>query len=762
MRIVRSTLMISSALAALLAVSAAAAQEQPAAPASQQTLPAGQQGSEQPTGGVVNGASEDIIVTAQKREQTLIDVPQSVSVVSGATLERQVATSFQDYLKLVPGLQLNQSTPGAGRLILRGLNTGGISSTVSVYEDETPFGSSTGLANGAILAADFDTFDVARVEILRGPQGTLYGASSLGGVIKFVTNLPETDRLAARARAGIETTQGGDLSYYGNAVINVPLTDTLAFRASGSYRKNGGWVDSIGTAGSQVRDNVNDSQVYGGRASLLWKPTVGVSLRLSALLQNIDVDAASAEESDAATLRTLYGGPTESVFTNQYRDVHYRVYNGTATINLGFATLTSSTSYSTQKQPSRTDYTYYLGPLLSGLYGTKYFVNDQNTNLKRFTQEVRLAGSLSSVFDWVIGGYYNHENALLFQHFTPVTPASFTPITTGPALGDIRLASRYEEIAGFADGTIHLGQRFDIDLGGRYSHNAQNAKQDQGGILAGGSASYSQDSSEGVFTYSVAPKVKFGDNASLYGRVAKGFRPGGPNALAPGAPPEARTFQSDSVISYEVGFKAETSDRTASIDIDAFHIDWSRIQLATVLQTSNGPFTYNGNGGSAKSDGVEFTATARPTPGFAVSMNGALTNARLTSDAPAASGFTGDKLPFSPRYSIAVNADYQWTASGGVQPFLGASLRYLSKQEGDFDAVYIGAFGRRAVIPSYAVVDLHAGIEVGRFGIEAYARNLTNADGKTSVSSIGFIPNSAVATGMIRPRTFGLSLTASY
>lgn len=710
----------------------------------------------------------DIIVTAQKREQTLIDVPQSISVVTGATLERQAATNFQDYLKLVPGLQLNQSTPGGGRLILRGLNTGGFSSTVAVYEDETPFGSSTGLANGATLAGDFDTFDVARIEVLRGPQGTLYGASSLGGVVKFVTNLPQTDKLMMRARGGVETTKGGDLSYYGNAVINVPLADTLAFRASGSYRKNGGWIDSIGTAGSQVRNNVNDSKVYDGRASLLWKPTPDISLRASALLQNIDVKAASAEESDPRTLQTLYGRPTESIFANPYVNIRYRLYNGTATIGLGFATLTSSSSYSTQNQPSRTDYSVFLGPngpfgpFLPSKYGTPYYVNDQSTNVRRFTQEVRLAGAAGSLFDWIVGGYYNHENALLFQQFSPVAPVTFARITTGPVLGVVTLTSRYEEIAGFANGTVHLGEHFDIDIGGRYSHNKQDATQSLNGLLAGGAATFSQNSSEGVFTYSVAPKIKLSSNASIYGRVAKGFRPGGPNALAPGAPASARTFRSDSVVSYEVGLKAETADKTASIDIDAYHIDWSNIQLASVIQTPNGPFNFNGNGGSAKSDGVEFTATARPTPGFDISLNGAVTNARLTANAPAASGFAGDKLPFTPRYSIALNSDYQWTMGNDVKPFIGASLRFLSKQRGGFDAVYIGTVGSRATIPSYHVVDVHAGIDVGRYVLEVYARNLNNADGKTSVSTIGFNPNGAVATGMIQPRTVGLALTAAY
>ncbi len=166
---------------------------------------------------------EEVVVTASKREERLLDVPQSVSVVDGAVLERQQATNFQDYLKLVPGLQLTQDTPGVGRLVMRGINTGGVASTVAVYLDETPFGSSTGLVNGAILAGDFDTFDMQRIEVLRGPQGTLYGASSLGGVLKFVPNEPQTDHFGVRLRANVENVESGDTGYSGVGMINVPL-----------------------------------------------------------------------------------------------------------------------------------------------------------------------------------------------------------------------------------------------------------------------------------------------------------------------------------------------------------------------------------------------------------------------------------------------------------------------------------------------------------------------------------------------------------
>ena len=243
MKIDRGMLTMGTSLALVMAAASATAQTVPTADQATPTTA-------EPTAGI---AGEDVVVTAQKRQQTLLDVPLSITAVSGAMLETQQATNFQDYLKLIPGLQLNQATPGFGRLIIRGVNTGGVASTVGVYVDETPFGSSSSLANGAILAGDFDTFDVARIEVLRGPQGTLYGASSLSGVLKFITNAPETDKFVGRARGGVETTEGGDVSYYGNAVVNLPLGDTLAFRASGTYRKNGGFIDTPGGASRRDR-----------------------------------------------------------------------------------------------------------------------------------------------------------------------------------------------------------------------------------------------------------------------------------------------------------------------------------------------------------------------------------------------------------------------------------------------------------------------------------------------------------------------------
>jgi outer membrane receptor protein involved in Fe transport len=706
-------------------------------------------------------SESEIVVTAQKREQLLIDVPQSVSVVSGDALEKAQATSFADYLKLVPGLQLNQTTPGFGRLVIRGVNTGGVASTVAVYQDEMNFGSSSGLVNGAILAGDFDTFDIERIEVLRGPQGTIYGASSMGGVLKYVTKKPALGAFEARARGSVEATKGGDESFLGSAVVNVPLGDTLAFRASGFYRDYGGYVDSIGTTGSDVAKNINDSKSYGGRASLLFKPSETFSVQLSAYSQNLKTNASNNVDSDPATGRTLYGGLTQSQFAPEGTDVQYRVYSAVVDADLGFANLVSATSYSTLRQVFRADLTTQFGGLIEAVFGTPNdFFNQQTTRVRRLTQEVRLQSPESDSFEWLVGGYYTKEKGLIDQEFNAVQPGTLTPVAGLPLLGVAQLSSRYREIAGFANATLHLGDRFDLTFGGRYSDNKQSALQVSDGVLAGGPATLPvARSSENVFTFSVAPSFEISDQATVYARVAKGFRPGGPNVLAPGAPPELGSYSSDSLISYEVGVKAETADRTFGIDIAAFHIDWKDIQVFGIVNN----FGINFNGGKAESNGLEFTANLRPTRGLVFSLNGAYTDATLKDDTPAqVGGLAGDRLPYTPKYSIGANADYEWELGGETTAYVGASVRSLSKQPAGFDFAFRAANGRQRYLPSYEVVDLRAGIDFGQYSLELYAKNLFDSEGKTSLEVPGNIPLGAAGTAVIRPRTIGATLTAGF
>jgi iron complex outermembrane receptor protein len=583
-----------------------------------------------------------------------------------------------------------------------------------------------------------------------------------------VTNAPNLKTTEARGRVAIESTEGGSLSYRANAVINVPLSPTLAVRASGYYNKLGGWIDSIGTSGkdifgftlkSDVKKNINRAEIYGGRASLLFKPSDGVDVRLTAIAQNIRTKSPSVVESDPNTLQTLYGRPTLSKFADEFGNVDYRVYNGLLNYDFGVATLTSSTSYSTQRQSFQQDATFNLSGLIRAALGAPAndFYLDQNTDSKKFTQEVRLASAKGGRFEWL---------GLIFQNFVAADPSTQAPLPFPFTLGQVNLKSKYQEYAGFANATVHFTDQFDLDFGGRYSHNKQSAAQTASGVLAGNvPVNTNLRSSDNVFTYSVAPKYKFSRHASIYARIAKGYRPGGPNVIAPNAPANTPvSFKPDTVTSYEVGLKGETENRMFSWDVAAYHIDWKNIQLLTVVNN----FGVNINGASAKSDGAEFTLTYRPVRGLVASVNGAYTNSRLRADTPTqVGGRKGDRLPFTPPFSLSGNLDYSWSLSSGSTAFVGGSARYLSRQTADYDNTFRTANGSQRKVPAYTVVDLRAGVDVGRLSVEAFVRNLTNADGKTStgiVTSNGlpFSPNGAIRTGVIRPRTIGLSLTASY
>jgi len=705
---------------------------------------------------------DEVIVTAQKFSQSVVDVPMSISVLGADDLERTQSLNLQDYVKLVPGLQLTQATPGFGRLVLRGINTNGAASAVGVYVDETPFGSSSGLANGAVIAGDFDTFDVARVEVLRGPQGTLYGASSLGGVLKYVTVEPQFDSFEGRVRGSLETADDGDMSYSGAAVANIPVSDNVAIRASGFLRKVGGFIDSIGTAGSDVADDINGSTVSGGRASMLFTPGDAFSLRLSAFIQDIDNDASSVVDSDSMTGESLYGGLTQSQFVPEAADVSYRVYNATAVWDVGFADLTSSTSYGTLNQDFRVDFTTLLSPTLEFFFEIpNESYNQQTTRVERFTQELRLSSHESDRLDWLVGAYYNDEDGLIDQNVHAVAPGTLTDIDGLPVLGVVNLASNYKEYAAFANATIKFSPSFDLTLGGRFSRNDQDVVQAGDGLLFGGAPSTTPgDSSEDVFTYSVAPKFKFNDAMAIYARVAKGFRPGGPNVIAPDAPDGTPTsYGSDSTVNYELGLKGENEARTVAFDVAAFHIDWQDIQL---LATVNG-VSINTNAGSAESDGVEFSLAFWPAARLKLSLTGAYTEAKLTEDADPllVGGRKGDLLPYTPKTSHTASADYNWPLADNRSAYLGASFCHLAEVPAAFDAAFVAENDRQRMLPSYDTLDVRAGWDFGKVSLELFGRNLTNDEGKTSDAS-GNTPLGAIATGIIRPRAYGMTVTAEF
>ena len=713
----------------------------------------------------------EVVVTAEKRAEPLRQVPQSVSVVSGRQLANQQAFSLQDVIAQVPNLSIAQSQPGQARVVLRGVNTNGVASTVAIYLDDTPFGSSSGLANGAVLAADFDTFDVSRVEVLRGPQGTLYGASSLGGVLKYVSTPPQMDRFSVRAGGSVAGVDGGREDWRADAVLNAPMGGDGAIRISGYYRQDGGYIDQVGTLGTPTVKDANGDVVYGGRASILFQPTDKISLRLNAFIQNIEADAPSLVDADPTTGKPLNAGFTHTGDFPVFSNMDYRLYNADLNYDVGFANLTSSTSYAILDQDELIDVTsialapgFSYGDLLTSIFSTPAdpvgMTEAQTLHQEKWTQEVRLTSPSNERIEWMLGGYYTHETGAIAQTLN----AFDVKTLASSGLPDLEIAhvdSVFQELAGFANATVHVTKALSVQVGGRYSHNKQTATETVDGLLVGGLTTFTPgNSSEDVFTWSVAPKYELNPHAAVYFRAAKGYRPGGPNVLPPGAPGTVPTsYKADSLISYEAGFKTDWFEHRLTLDAAVFYLDWSDVQLFA----SVGGFGVNTNGGKAVSKGVEFSMTARPVQGLSLFAGGSRTSARLSEDTPAITGgLKGDRLPYAPKYTFTLGGDYEHPIQGDYRGFVGATWQLVGPQQPGFDTTYQAVFGKRLEIASYSRLDLRAGVRTGRWTLEAFAKNVTGSDGLINVEGYGAQPNGALQVAPLRPRTVGASLTTSF
>jgi outer membrane receptor protein involved in Fe transport len=725
----------------------------------------------------------EVFVTAQKRVEALSKIPMSVSVVSGDVLERQQADNFQDLVSLVPGLSINTNTRGVTRITLRGINTGGVASTVGVYANDVPFGSSSGLANGAILSGDFDTFDLERVEVLRGPQGTLYGASSLGGVIKYVANAPSLAGFEGRVQASAEDVSGGDIGYSAAAVLNAPLSDTSAIRVSGFYRMDDGFIDSIGNNpipslqnpavnivdGSRVEENLNGLDSYGGRVSALFQPSDAFSLNLTALFQNIESDSSDAFEADPVSYQPLYGGLVASRYHPEFTDIEYRIYSAAMDWDFGAATLQSVTSWGEFKQDFQRDISlrFSLAQLLTFLFSDPVTaqpplsaIQHQITATDKFTQEFRLLSAQDQAFEWLIGAYYTEEDSGIDpQAIFAVNAGTETPVTGFPVLADGQLLSTYEEMALFANATWHVTERFDLSFGARISENDQKASQVLTGILVGGTTVFDDvSSSESPFTYSFSPRFEFSDNTSVYARIATGYRPGGPNVLPPTAPPGTPgSYDSDELTNYELGIKTQSESGVLSLDAALFYLDWEDIQLLAVVNNVG----LNANGGTAVSKGLEFTATASLASGLRLALNGAYTDAYLTQDThPVIGGLDGDPLSWVPEWSLALTTDYEWSAFGDATAYVGGKIAFTDDRPADFSNR--DGNGSIRVADSYTTLDLRAGVDLGEWYVELFGKNVTDERGINDILAPGAYPNGAVGIGVIRPRTIGLTVGARF
>lgn len=710
------------------------------------------------------GVLEEVLVTAQKRTESLLDVPLPVTVISADVLSQNNQPRLQDYFTSVPGLSVSPS-PGAGgqqTISIRGISTGAFTTpTVGVTVDDVPYGSSVGL--GSVLP-DIDPSDLARIEVLRGPQGTLYGASSMGGLIKFVTVDPSTDALSGRIEAGTSSVHNGaELGYAFRGAINVPITDTLAVRASGFTRDTPGYIDNpvLGIKG------INEEHVSGGRVAALWRPSDMFSLKLSALYQEDKGDGAS-QVTNSNVAGSGYVGPALGDLqqnyirnTGQYEQ-RTQAYSATLTGKVGNVDLTSISGYNIINFSNVVDDTYGLGTYSQQFYGVSGAPLFTGGSTNKFTQEMRASIPLGERFEWLIGGFYTNEHSPFIQNVWAEN------VATGATVGDLLQTVApsgytYSEYAGFTDLTVHVTDQFDVQLGGRESQITVNAiGGSQTGALDGNvvtpTPNYSSKATP--FTYLVTPRFKVSPDFMVYLRLASGYAAGGPNEI-PGQgqvgydPKEPLAYQPEKTRNYEIGIKGDALDHTLSFDASLYYIDFQDLQINLIDAVNGEGYTTNGSG--AKSEGVELSVQSKPLEGLTVTAWGTYDNAVLTQSIPADSsvyGPAGSRLPYSTRFSGNLSFNQEFLIVNGVTGYAGGTLAYVGNRIGTFVAT-----PDQQYYPAFVKTDLRTGIKYESWTVNLYANNVADKRGLVGGGAGTYPPFAFV---VIQPRTVGLSLTRTF
>ncbi|SCX53564.1 TonB-dependent receptor [Variovorax sp. EL159] len=697
---------------------------------------------------------DSVTVTATRRREPVREIPMQVNVMKAETLERAGAKNLADYVAEQPGVSLTSSGSVGGILTMRGLTTGPVQgiATVGVYVDDVATGQSSSGALAGFTPLDMGMLDLNHIEVLRGPQGTLYGAGAMSGVLKYVTNQPDTMEFAGSVKFGTTWTQGGGQGYSTNAVLNVPIKeDVAAVRIAAFTDQVGGSYNAIGPAWGR---NIDRGHTDGGRVSLLLTPTKELTVRLTGTVQDVKRKGLGFEDIDKRTLRPWSLDRTRQLSSSEPYENKTQLFGLDVEYDFGWARLNSITSAQDVKIANSVDLTALYGPVVTAMRLPVLSVPLASTvEQHRISQEFRLTSRSGTTIEWLAGVYLNRERG---------SNDGTVSANLGGGLGNKSFLtstqfSRYREEAIYGDVTWNVTPALSFTGGVRLARNNQRYGSKQSGSLIGPVDSVaSGTSSESPTTYLAAAKYTLSDTSNVYFRAASGYRPGGPNVLKADTDRNIvqPMFKSDSLWSYELGYKADLLDRKLSLEAALYDIEWRDVQQPT----RSGGFVFVTNAGGARIKGGELTLNWKPSKEWRFTANAALIDARLTEDAKGLDARAGTRLPQTPRFATTLGVMRNFSIADHPAYF-GVSARYTGKR----DAGYPGS----AVIPSikmpaYTMVDLQAGIDFQRFSLAAYVRNLANKRGIVSIDT-GLVANPNLVQAALAPsRTVGLTVNVPF
>jgi outer membrane receptor protein involved in Fe transport len=719
---------------------------------------------------------EEIVVTALKRETNLQQTPIAISAITQESFANSGAQNISDLTSSVPSLDIVDNGPSFRRVVIRGIQSAG-EATVGTYYDETPVSGSVGARNDAGgTTPELRLFDVERVEVLRGPQGTLYGSGSMGGTLRIIYNKPTFEPEFVTDTSFSSTTDGG-FNYDANVLFNTPIVDEkVALRFAGYSRNTEGYIDNVRLG----IDDINEERNYGGRTLMRWTPRSNLTVDLAAFLNRTRTDTASwileagEYQSNAAARQPL-------------RD-DLDLYSVTANWDLQGITATGVVSFLKRDFSNVVDVsgfaplirnpTFCAGIINGGAacspdqLASFFALVDSQANSTVFPQqdmdttnaELRLSSSGVRKLNWTVGGFFSDRETDVFNPQTLADPVSGQVIQPLQIVTFRLINDELKQTAGFGELSWDVTPRLNLTAGTRYYRYTKDivGQTPIGNILIGAVVTppTPASSDESGFVSKLNGSFKINDRVMVYAQAAEGFRPGGVNQVL-GLPQALAPYQSDDLMNYELGVKSALFSRRLLLNVAAFDIDWDNIQ--TTGRSASQAFVFITNAGSASVRGLEAEMTARPFNSLTLAVNATYTDAKLsenqTNSQVVAPGLKDDRIPFIPTFQAGLTAQYERPLRGNLSGFARIDARRVGSSLSDFRP---GAtFTRR--IDSYELVNLRFGVDAqdDRWGAYVYVNNVLDETAILRAFSEALSGGATIVNSAL-PRTVGITLRTNF
>jgi outer membrane receptor protein involved in Fe transport len=703
----------------------------------------------------------NVTVSASKMtaSSTVQDLPLAVQALGQEDFARKAALDFSDFYHQVDGLSVQDNGPGDKRYIIRGITSNG-AGTVGVYLDDVVI-TGANEQDGGGQQSDVKLFDLERVEVLKGPQGTTFGSGSLAGTIRYITAQPKLDRFEGTVNTSLRATQGAELGYQADVAFNLPLVkDVFALRVAAFGNELPGWIDS------DFEKGINGETSKAGRISALWKPIDDLSITAMMMQQSTQQDGKSYYNAVDYQGAPLSHGSDyrQADLTRNPWDENVHLYNFKVEYWQPYGTFTATASrFDRQTKYSRD------ASFVAGLYFGRDPYTDGRSSLIQpnertvDTYEARFASSLDGPVQF-LAGLYQQDQDRFFRSAWPLSDAYGNPQWQGGRLLERTLRTGLKEQAAFTEVSWNATEQLNFTVGGRY-YTFDLDSQPNSVVRAGGSAGtgyglYGKSSDNGVIGRFNA-SYKFTPTVMGYVQVAQGFRPGGvndqtaaelANVVIPGG------YDADSLINYELGFKSGWLDDRLIFNAAAYYIDWSDVQVTAQATSGTTSFPFTANGGGADVTGIEFQLQAQPVDGLTLGVSGNYSDSALNRDNPrTGTGNKGDRLPYVPRWTSSATADYAFSLGGwsqGLEGNVGMDYSYTGARATAFNE----AINTYMPLEAYSLLGAHVSIGKGPWTIALSGSNLTNDDAAINYDAVayGATPWNIYIN---RPRTFVLSFS---